>query len=84
MTIAVHEVGATPTAIIGALEPMTAVAIGVMVFGELMTLRLMVGIILILTAVSLIVLGKNFHLRTITHTVSKMTKLVMKTWRWKS
>jgi drug/metabolite transporter (DMT)-like permease len=84
MTIAVHEVGATPTAIMGALEPMTAVAIGVMVFGELMTLRLMVGIILILTAVSLIVLGKNFHLRTITHTVSKMTKLVMKTWRWKS
>ena len=34
MTIAVHEVGATPTAIMGALEPLTAVAIGVMVFDE--------------------------------------------------
>ena len=27
MTIAVHEVGATPTAIMGALEPLTAVAL---------------------------------------------------------
>lgn len=84
MAIAIHEVGTTPTAIMGALEPLTAVAIGVIVFGESMTLRLMVGIVLILAAVSLIVLGKNFHLRTITHTMSKMTKMVMKRWRWKS
>jgi len=81
MTIAVHEVGATTTAIMGALEPLTAVAIGVMVFGESLTLRLMVGIILILMSVMVIVLGKNFHLRTIKHTIST---IVRKTWRWKS
>ena len=81
MTIAVHEVGATPTAIMGALEPLTAVAIGVTVFGESLTFRLVVGIVLILSAVLLIVLGKNFHLRTIKHTI---TTLVRKTWRWKS
>ncbi len=81
MTVAVHEVGATPTAIMGALEPLTAVAIGVMVFGESFTLRLAVGIVLILSAVLLIVLGKNFHLRTIGHTI---TSIVKKTWRWKS
>ena len=81
MTIAVHEVGATPTAIMGALEPLTAVAIGVLVFGELFTFRLAVGIVLILSAVLLIVMGKSFHLRTITHTI---TTLVRKTWRWKS
>ena len=81
MTIAVHEVGATPTAIMGALEPLTAVAIGVLVFGESLTFRLIVGIVLILSAVLLIVLGKNFHLRTITHTISA---IVRKTWRWKS
>ena len=81
MTIAVHEVGATPTAIMGALEPLTAVAIGVLVFGELFTFRLAVGIVLILSAVLLIVMGKNFHLRTIKHTI---TTLVRKTWRWKS
>ena len=81
MTIAVHEVGATPTAIMGALEPLTAVTIGVTVFGESLTFRLVVGIVLILSAVLLIVLGKNFHLRTIKHTI---TTLVRKTWRWKS
>ena len=80
MTIAVHEVGATPTAIMGALEPLTAVAIGVLVFDETLTIQLAVGIILILSAVLLIVLGKNFHLRTITHTIST---IVRKTWRWK-
>ena len=81
MTIAVHEVGATPTAIMGALEPLTAVAIGVMVFDESLTFRLVVGIVLILSSVLLIVMGKSFHLRTITHTI---TTLVRKTWRWKS
>ena len=81
MTIAVHEVGATPTAIMGALEPLTAVAIGVMMFGEAFTLRLCVGIVLILAAVLLIVAGKHFLLHTITHTI---TSLVRKTWRWKS
>lgn len=80
MTIAVHEVGATPTAIMGALEPLTAVAIGVIVFGELLLPRLVIGIMLILLAVMVIVLGKNFHLRTIRHAVSA---IVRKTWRWK-
>lgn len=80
MTIAVHEVGATPTAIMGALEPLTAVAIGILVFGEALTVQLVIGIVLIVSAVLLIVLGKNFHLRTITHTIST---IVRKTWRWK-
>jgi drug/metabolite transporter (DMT)-like permease len=81
MTIAVHEVGATPTAIMGALEPLTAVAIGILVFDELLTGRLVIGIVLILLAVLLIVLGKNFHLRTISHTI---TSIIKKNWRWKS
>lgn len=81
MTVAVHEVGATPTAIMGALEPLTAVVIGVLVFQEVLTLRLVVGIILILSAVLLIVLGKQVHLVTIRQTISA---IVRKTWRWKS
>lgn len=76
MTVAVHHVGATPTAILGALEPLTAVAIGVLVFGEMLTLRLVVGIIFILFAVMLVVLGKDLHLRTLTHAVSRL-------WHWK-
>jgi len=67
MTIAVHEVGATSTAIMGALEPMTAVAIGIMIFSELLTVRLTVGIIAILIAVFTIVLGKDLHMKTIFH-----------------
>jgi len=81
MTIAVHEVGATPTAIMGALEPLTAVAVGVLVFGESFSLRLAVGIVLILLAVVIIVVGKNFHFRAIGH---RLSKLLRKTWRWKS
>lgn len=71
MTIAVREAGATPTAIMGALEPLTAVTIGVLVFGESLTLRLIIGIVFILLAVMIIVLGKKFHPRTIKHLFSK-------------
>ena len=59
MTIAVREAGATPTAIMGALEPLTAVTIGVLVFGESLTPRLIIGIVLVLLAVMIIVLGKK-------------------------
>ena len=65
MTVAVHEVGATPTAIMGALEPLTAVAIGALVFGESLTFRLAVGIVLILSAVMLIVMKKQQHHETL-------------------
>ena len=76
MTVAVHHVGATPTAILGALEPLTAVTIGVLVFGEMLTPRLIVGILFILFAVMLVVLGKDLHLRTLTHAVSRL-------WHWR-
>lgn len=59
MAKAVKLVGSTPTAITGALEPLTAVCIGVFVFGEAMTLRLALGIILILAAVSLLAIKKK-------------------------
>ena len=59
MTMAVHAIGSTPTAIMGALEPLTAVIIGVTVFGEVFTLRLGIGIFMILVAVILIVAAKS-------------------------
>lgn len=58
MVYASKYVGATPTAIMGALEPLTAVLIGIFVFGELFSLRLALGIVLILAAVMMIVLSK--------------------------
>lgn len=58
-TSAVKYIGSTPTAILGALEPMTAVFFGVMVFGEALTPRLVAGILLIILAVTLLIAGSN-------------------------
>ena len=54
MVKAVKIIGSTPTAILGALEPVTTVSIGVLVFGEILTVRLGIGIALILGSVVLI------------------------------
>lgn len=58
MARAVRLVGSTPTAVMGALEPLTAVALGMALLGEALTPRLCVGILLILGAVTLISLAK--------------------------
>ena len=58
MVYAAKWLGSTPTAILGALEPTTAVLIGVFVFGEPFGPRLLAGIVLILAAVTIIVLSK--------------------------
>lgn len=59
MVYAAKYLGSTPTAILGALEPTTAVLIGVFIFSEPFSLRLLIGILLILTAVTIVVLGKK-------------------------
>lgn len=59
MVYAAKYLGSTPTAILGALEPTTAVLIGIFVFGEPFSIRLLIGIVLILTSVTLIVLSKS-------------------------
>ena len=56
-TSAIQYIGSTPTAILGALEPVTAVFFGVTVFGESLTFRESVGLALIIAAVTLVVAG---------------------------
>ena len=58
MTKSIHYIGSTPAAILGALEPLTAICCGVLVFGERLTPRIVLGIVLILVAVTLIIMGK--------------------------
>lgn len=58
-TQAIQYIGSTPTAILGALEPVTAVFFGVTVFGEVLTPRLGCGIVLIILAVTFIIAGSN-------------------------
>lgn len=83
MVIAVHEIGSTPTAILGALEPMTAVVIGVVLFNEEMTIRMATGMIMILIAVMFIIAGKSLTVNKITMVISKLGHVVVKHWRWK-
>ena len=59
MVYSAKYIGSTATAIIGALEPLTAVAIGIGLFGEPFTMRLVIGIILILAAVALTIAKKE-------------------------
>ena len=59
MVYAAKYVGSTATAILGALEPLTAVLIGLLVFNEPFTTYLAVGIVLILAAVVIIAMVKQ-------------------------
>lgn len=54
MNVSIKLAGSTPAAVTGALEPVTAVIIGVCIFGEAFSLKLLFGILLILSAVLLI------------------------------
>lgn len=53
--MAIQRIGSTQTAIMGAMEPLTAVVIGVTVFGEQLTIRSVIGIVMIVVAVTLAV-----------------------------
>lgn len=57
-TIAIQLIGSTNTAILGALEPLTAIFFGILFFHEQLTLRISIGIILILFGVFLIISRK--------------------------
>ena len=59
MVYAAKYIGSTPTAIMGALEPLTAVLIGIFLFGEIFTPRLAFGIVLIFSSVIIIALYSN-------------------------
>ncbi len=58
INIAIKIIGATKTAILGALEPLTAVLIGTLIFKEQFSLSIGVGIICVLSGVTLTVLKK--------------------------
>lgn len=56
---AIKRIGPTLTSFFGALEPLTAVLIGIRVFGEPFTLRSGIGVVLIVVAVTLVLLRKG-------------------------
>ena len=69
-TSAIQRIGSTPTAILGALEPLTAIIFGITVFGERLTARDCMGIFLILVAVTVVIAGSG-----ITHQLVRFRKM---------
>lgn len=65
ITIAIKLIGSTTTAILGALEPLTAILVGMIFFEEHLTLKIVFGIFLILVGVILIIskdkLSHRYH-----------------------
>lgn len=60
INIAIRLIGPTTTAILGALEPLTAIFFGLLLFNEVLTLNSIIGIFLILSGVLLIILKDKF------------------------
>lgn len=61
LVLAVQNIGGTMTSVLGAMEPVTAVCIGALIFGEEFTMQEGCGIFLILVAVTLIVLTRTIQ-----------------------
>lgn len=71
LVLAVHHIGGTLTSVLGAMEPVTAVCIGAFVFQEEFTWQSGLGILFIITAVTLIILS-----RTIQKTLSTVVRKI--------
>ena len=60
-TLAIQAIGPTPTAIFGALEPVTAVALSVFALGQTITGREITGAVLVCVATTLIVVSDSLE-----------------------
>ena len=58
-TGAIQYIGSTPTARLGAVEPVTAIFFGIAVFGESLTVRESFGLVMIIVAVTFVIAGGN-------------------------
>lgn len=56
---AISLIGSTQTAIFGAMEPVTAVVLGILILGETLTLMPAIGMVLIFVSVTLLVMQKS-------------------------
>ncbi|MGN0236098.1 MAG: DMT family transporter [Paludibacteraceae bacterium] len=72
-TKAIGYIGPTPVAILGALEPATAIFFGITVFHERLTPRDCLGLVLIIAAVTLVVAGGS-----LTNPLTRIRKLFPK------
>ena len=59
MAKAIKYIGPTPTAIMGALEPVTAVLLGIVVLGERPSMWTYLGMVIVVLAITLIITSKH-------------------------
>lgn len=59
LVLAIKHIGSTMTSILGSMEPLTAVLVGVVHFGERFNLDAAAGLILVVTAVIIVILQTN-------------------------
>ena len=55
LAIATRNIGATKASVLGVFEPVTAILIGTVVFGEALTTNIIVGILLSITAITFMI-----------------------------
>lgn len=88
LNISVANIGSTMTAILGALEPVTAVALSSYFFDEELTFNLIMGIVLILCGVLLVIVGRSFSAARAHVIIQKVNQVIYRRiyrrWRWKS
>lgn len=61
LVLAIRRIGPTLTSILGVMEPLTAVAVGCLVFGEPVSLQLCAGAFTIIASVLLVLLAPKKH-----------------------
>ena len=59
LIISLKQISSTMAAVLGVFEPMTAMCVGILLFGEPLTLPIVVGFMLIIAAVLILVLSKR-------------------------
>lgn len=59
LIVALKQISSTLAAVLGAFEPMTAMCVGILLFGEPLTLPIVIGFVLIITSVLILVLSKR-------------------------
>lgn len=59
LIVALKQISSTLAAVLGAFEPMTAMCVGILLFGEPLTLPIVIGFVLIITSVFILVLSKR-------------------------
>lgn len=63
LAIATRNIGATKASVLGVFEPVTAILIGTVVFGEALTTNIIVGILLSIAAITFMIAKTKDRIR---------------------